>query len=75
MLARALGAEGLRVNRHSEFDAAFEHALRLGRPCVLDLAIDPDADHPPVAGSWFEPGRSEPTAQPRGGKLLYTSGT
>lgn len=72
MLARALGAEGLRVNRHSEFDGAFEHALRLGGPCVLDLAIDPDADHPPVAGSWFEPGRGEPAAQPRAGELRYT---
>lgn len=72
MLARALGAEGLRVNRHSEFDEAFEHALALGRPCVLDLAIDPDAEHPPVAGSWFEPGRGEPSPLPRGGELLYS---
>jgi acetolactate synthase-1/2/3 large subunit len=72
MLARALGAEGIRVNRHSEFDAAFGHALSLGRPCVLDLAIDPDAEHPPVAGSWFEPGRGEPAPLPRGEELLYT---
>ncbi len=73
MLARALGAEGISVSRHSEFDAAFEHALGLGRPCVLDLAIDPDAEHPPVAGSWFEPGRGEPPALPRGSELLYSS--
>ena len=72
MLARALGAEGIRVSRHSEFDAAFEHALDLGRPCVLDLAIDPDAEHPPVAGSWFEPGRGEPEPLPRGQELLYS---
>ena len=72
MLARAQGAEGIRVNRHSEFEAAFAHALALRRPCVLDLAIDPDAAHPPVAGSWFEPGRGEPEAMPRGQKLLYS---
>ncbi len=71
MLARALGAEGIKVNRHSEFDAAFAHALGLRRPCVLDLAIDPDAAHPPVAGSWYEPGRNQPQPLPRGQEILY----
>jgi acetolactate synthase-1/2/3 large subunit len=41
-LAEALGAEGMRVTTQDEFKAAFEKALTLGRPVVIDCQIDSD---------------------------------
>ena len=41
-LAEALGAEGMRVTTQDEFKVAFEKALTLGRPVVIDCQIDSD---------------------------------
>ncbi len=41
-LAEALGAEGIRVTKKEEFAPAFEKALSLGRPVVIDCVIDCD---------------------------------
>ncbi len=41
-LAKAMGAEGVRVETRKEFDAALERALSLGKPIVIDCQIDPD---------------------------------
>ena len=41
MLARALGAEGLRVEREAELVPAFERAMAASGPFVLDVKIDP----------------------------------
>ena len=71
-LARSMGAEGITVNRHDQVEDALRHALDCGRPCVVDMIVDADAVHPPVAGAWFEPGRNEPTPKPRGTERLYT---
>ena len=41
-LADALGAVGMRVTTKEEFSEAFEKALTLGRPVVIDCQIDSD---------------------------------
>jgi acetolactate synthase-1/2/3 large subunit len=41
MLARALGAEGLRVEREAELVPALERAMAASGPFVLDVRIDP----------------------------------
>ena len=41
-LAEALGAVGIRVTTQEEFKEAFEKAMTLGRPVVIDCQIDSD---------------------------------
>ena len=41
-LAEAMGAEGIRATTQEEFKSAFEKAMNLGRPVVLDCQIDSD---------------------------------
>ena len=71
-MARSMGAEGIRVDSHGQVKAAIQQALECGRPCVVDMIVDADAVQPPVAGSWYEPGRGEPTPKPRGSARHYT---
>ena len=47
-LARAYGAYGERVERTSDFGAAFERALASGKPSVLELPVDPERISPRV---------------------------
>ena len=46
-VARALGAEGLRVRTRAEFERAFKMALESDRPTVIDVIVDREA-FPPV---------------------------
>ena len=46
-VARALGAEGLRVRTRAEFERAFKVALESDRPTVIDVIVDREA-FPPV---------------------------
>jgi len=46
-VARALGADGLRVRTRIEFEQAFETALASHRPMVIDVIVDREA-FPPV---------------------------
>ncbi len=71
-LAKALGAEGARVSHHSEVEDVIRWALDCGKPCVVDLVVAADAVRPPIAGSWYEPGRAEPEPMPRGSEIRYT---
>lgn len=41
-LAEAMGAVGIRVTTQEEFQSAFEKALHMGRPVVIDCQIDSD---------------------------------
>ena len=41
-LAEAMGAEGIRATTQEEFKSAFEKAMNLGRPGVIDCQIDSD---------------------------------
>ena len=41
-LAEAMGAEGIRVTTEEEFKSAFEKAMNLGKPVVIDCQIDSD---------------------------------
>jgi acetolactate synthase I/II/III large subunit len=47
-LARAYGANGERVERTEDFEAAFERALASGKPSVLELPVDPERISPRV---------------------------
>lgn len=64
-LGRALGAEGLRVNRYAEIGDAMRYALECGKPCTIDMRIAKDPTPPPIAGKWFEPERDEIPPNPR----------
>jgi acetolactate synthase-1/2/3 large subunit len=47
-MARALGAQGIRVDKHSDLRAGLEEALAATGPCVLDIAIDPEINKPEI---------------------------
>lgn len=47
-MARALGAEGIRVDKQSDLRAGLQKALATDRPCVLDIAIDPEVNRPEI---------------------------
>jgi acetolactate synthase-1/2/3 large subunit len=47
MMARAVGADGVRVEHEAELDAALDAAMRAAGPFVVDVHIDPD-EAPPV---------------------------
>jgi acetolactate synthase-1/2/3 large subunit len=53
-LARACGADGLRVERAADLAPALEAALAAGKPFVLDVHVDRDI-RPPSVGTWELP--------------------
>jgi acetolactate synthase-1/2/3 large subunit len=53
-LARACGADGLRVERAADLAGALEHAIAAQAPFVLDVHVDRDIKPPPV-GTWELP--------------------
>ena len=52
--ARAAGAEGLTVTRSQDFKGALEQAVRLNKPCLIDVHVDADI-RPPSTGAWQLP--------------------
>jgi acetolactate synthase-1/2/3 large subunit len=52
--ARAAGVEGLTVTKSQDFKGALEHAVRLGKPCLIDVHVDADI-RPPGTGAWALP--------------------
>jgi acetolactate synthase-1/2/3 large subunit len=53
-LARACGADGLRVERPGDLAGALEHAIKVDAPFVLDVHVDRDI-RPPGVGTWELP--------------------
>ena len=53
-MARACGVEGHTVKRQQELRGALEHALALGKPCLLDVHVDAEV-RPPSTGTWQLP--------------------
>jgi acetolactate synthase I/II/III large subunit len=53
-LARACGADGIRVERPGDLAGALEHALQAAAPFVLDVHVDRDI-RPPGVGTWELP--------------------
>jgi acetolactate synthase-1/2/3 large subunit len=53
-LARACGADGIRVERPRDLAPALEHALGANAPFVLDVHVDRDI-RPPGVGTWELP--------------------
>jgi acetolactate synthase I/II/III large subunit len=64
-LARACGADGIRVEHAADLEGALEHALRAGAPFVLDVHVDRDI-RPPSVGTWQLP--PTPYGEPAFGK-------
>lgn len=52
--ARAAGVEGITVTRSEDYRGALAHAVRLGRPCLIDVHVDADI-RPPGTGAWALP--------------------
>jgi acetolactate synthase-1/2/3 large subunit len=52
--ARAAGAHGMTVTRSQDFRGALDEAVRLGRPCVVDVHVDANV-RPPSTGAWQLP--------------------
>lgn len=46
-VARALGAEGIRVRTRTEFEKTFKNALESDRPTIIEVMVDREA-YPPV---------------------------
>ena len=52
--ARAAGVEGITVTRSEDYKGALEHAIKLGKPCLIDVHVDADV-RPPGTGAWALP--------------------
>jgi acetolactate synthase-1/2/3 large subunit len=52
--ARASGAEGITVSRSQDFKGALEHAVKSGKPFLLDVHVDAEV-RPPATGAWQLP--------------------
>ena len=53
-MARAMGAEGLRVETPGDLEPALKTALDSGRPTVIDVLVEPEAAQPSAA-TWQLP--------------------
>ncbi|MBK1867245.1 thiamine pyrophosphate-binding protein [Aestuariivirga sp. YIM B02566] len=53
-MARSCGVEGLTVKHEDELGSAVQHALRLGKPCLIDVHVRSDIK-PPSTGTWQLP--------------------
>jgi len=49
-IAKAYGAEGISIKSAAEFKPALEAAIRSGRPCVIDVAMQNEPV--PTFGHW-----------------------
>ncbi|MCC7217642.1 MAG: thiamine pyrophosphate-binding protein [Burkholderiales bacterium] len=52
--ARASGVEGITVTDSRHYRGALEHAVGLGKPCLIDVHVDADI-RPPATGAWQLP--------------------
>ncbi|HEX4884053.1 MAG TPA: thiamine pyrophosphate-binding protein, partial [Casimicrobiaceae bacterium] len=52
--ARAAGVEGITVTESRDYRGALEHAVRLNKPCLIDVHVDADI-RPPSTGAWQLP--------------------
>ncbi|KPK04120.1 MAG: acetolactate synthase, partial [Betaproteobacteria bacterium SG8_39] len=52
--ARASGVEGHTVKKSEDFKGALEHAIKLGKPCLIDVHVDANI-RPPATGTWALP--------------------
>jgi acetolactate synthase-1/2/3 large subunit len=52
--ARAAGVAGITVTKSQDFKGALEHAVKLGKPCLLDVHVDANI-RPPGTGAWALP--------------------
>jgi len=70
-MARSCGVEGMTVTRQQDFAQAFEHAVKLGKPCLLDVHVDAEV-RPPATGTWQLP--PTPYKEPTFGKRTLPGG-
>jgi acetolactate synthase-1/2/3 large subunit len=53
-LARACGVHGITVTRSQDFAGALEQAIKLRKPCLIDVHVDANI-RPPATGTWALP--------------------
>jgi len=52
--ARAAGVEGTTITKSQDFKGALEHAVKLGKPYLIDVHVDQNI-RPPSTGTWQLP--------------------
>ncbi len=52
--ARGAGVEGITVTKSQDFKGALDHAVKLGKPCLIDVHVDANV-RPPATGAWALP--------------------
>src|SRR5215472_4989419 len=52
--AHAAGVAGFTVTKSQDFKGALEHAVKLGKPCLVDVHVDANI-RPPGTGAWALP--------------------
>jgi len=52
--ARAAGVAGFTVTKSEEFKGVLERAVKLGKPCLIDVHVDANI-RPPGTGAWALP--------------------
>ncbi|HUW38509.1 MAG TPA: thiamine pyrophosphate-binding protein [Rhodocyclaceae bacterium] len=70
-MARSCGVEGITVTRQQDMKGALERALKLGKPCLLDVHVDAEV-RPPSTGTWQLP--PTPYKEPIFGKRYLAPG-
>jgi acetolactate synthase-1/2/3 large subunit len=64
-LARAYGAEGVRVDEPDQLGDALEWAIKLGQPALVDVRVDPTPTPVSVGTIQYPPWPPRPTEYPR----------
>lgn len=64
-VARAYGAQGVRIETPDELGDALQHAIRSERPTVLDVLVDPKRARVGVSGWWMPPAPPTKPEYPR----------
>ena len=54
-MAKAMGGEGIRIEKPNDFKPAFDEAIRSEKPYVLDVIIDRDVKLPSIGTTWQMP--------------------
>ena len=55
MMAKAAGCEGITVTHNKDFAGALEHAISLGKPCLINAHVDSDIRPVPTGASQYPP--------------------
>ena len=55
MMAKAAGCEGIKITHNKDFADALEHAIKIGKPCLIDVHVDGNIRPVPTGASQYPP--------------------